>query len=51
MFSLYYYYHVYYMMYSHNAINQYICTVIVLHIYYYKDTLCLDYHMILARHA
>ena len=49
MFSLYYYYHVYYMIYSQN--NQYICTAIVLNIYYYKDTLCLDYHMILAGHA
>ena len=37
------------MMYSHNA-NKYICTAIVLHIYYYKDTLCLDYHMMLAGH-
>ena len=49
MFSLYYYYYVYYMMYSYNA-NQYICTAIVLHIYY-VDSLCLDHHMILACQA
>ena len=49
MCSLYYYYHVYYMMYSYNS-NQYICTAIVIHIYSI-DALCLDYHMILAGHA
>ena len=49
MFSLYYYYHVNYTMYSYNA-NHYICTAIVIHIYSI-DSLCLDHHMILAGHA
>ena len=49
MFSLYYYYHVNYTMYSYNT-NHYICTAIVIHIYSI-DALYLDHYMILAGHA